>query len=217
MNDREQVIQAIRAAFGANVYPGDPWLVGSREGCEPEEEVGPFRGRTDWQALDAAFLDRQPGALHFFSEAGLRFFLPAYLIADLRGQLTYAEPLFTVTHGFSEVEATVNVGGRDFVMRSGRSAFVNPRRYGAARFEDHARFRLSVFTREEAGAIVQYLEYKRANDGPDGFDRPRIDDALNLFWRQRAASAPLRADLDRQEADLAAYLRAVRPEVDAGG
>ena len=58
----------------------------------------------------------------------------------------------------------MEVSGRTFTRRSGRTQFVNPRRFGAMTFCDYARFRLSVFTREEAGAIVAYLEFKRDED-----------------------------------------------------
>ena len=52
-----------------------------------------------------------------------------------------------------------------------------------------------MFTREEVGAIVEYLTFRRASD-----DIPEeIDAALDRFWRPRAASAPT-ADM------LAAFL-----------
>lgn len=92
MSDRESVIDLIYAVFAGNPYPGDAFLLGSTEGCEPFEEVGPFQGRQDWQSLEADFLDAHYSALSFFSEAGLRFFLPAYLVADLRGELKTADP-----------------------------------------------------------------------------------------------------------------------------
>lgn len=46
-------------------------------------------------------LDAHYSALSFFSEAAFRFFFPAYLIADLRGELRTADPLFHLTGGFS--------------------------------------------------------------------------------------------------------------------
>jgi hypothetical protein len=66
-------------------------------------------------------------------------------------------------------------------------------------WQDHARGQLSIFTREEAGAIVAYLEYKRDAD-PHGLNREEIDAALDGFWRDRAKQAPT------QEA-VAQYLR----------
>ena len=48
MRDKNEVAAAIRAAFATTPYPGDAFLVGSSEGCEPEEEAGAFRAR--WAA-----------------------------------------------------------------------------------------------------------------------------------------------------------------------
>jgi hypothetical protein len=51
MKDIKDVIKEIRGAFGNNEYPGDAFLQGSFEGCEPFEEVGPFKGKMDWRAV----------------------------------------------------------------------------------------------------------------------------------------------------------------------
>jgi hypothetical protein len=211
MSDREAVIAAVRRAFETTAHPGDAFLQGSHEGCEPAEEVGPFRGRTDWRDIDATLLDAHAGALSFFSEGGFRFFLPAYLVADLRGQLSAADPLFHLTHGFSDIEVGAPTKTRVFVIRSGRSVLLNPRRYGAMRFFDHARFRLSVFTREEAAAIVGYLTYKRDQDA-DGLYRKAIDAALTGFWLERAREAPPAEALERHIREQEEYLAAIRPE-----
>src|SRR5918997_80872 len=101
MSNKEAVIEKIYSAFETNNFPGEGFLQGSFEGCEPYEEVGPFKARHDWKGIEAGFLDAHAGALSFFSEAGFRFFIPAYLIADLRGQLSVADPTFHLTHGFS--------------------------------------------------------------------------------------------------------------------
>jgi hypothetical protein len=110
MSDREAVIEKIQGAFAGSEHPGARLLQGSFEGCEPYEEVGPFESRTDWRGIEAGFLDGHANALSFFSEAGFRFFLPAYLIADLRGHLGTADPLFHLTHGFSDRSTDVPVG-----------------------------------------------------------------------------------------------------------
>src|SRR5215212_9161940 len=189
MSDIEDVIEKIQGAFAGNEHPGGRFLQGSFEGCEPYEEVGPFENEKDWRGIDAGFLDGHANALNFFSEAGFRFFLPAYLIADLRGHLSVADPLFQLTHGFSDRTTEIPANGRTFVIRYGKSAFINQRRYGAATFYEYARYRLSVFTKEEASAIVAYLKFKRDLD-PDVFDREDIEAALNLFWLEREQTAP---------------------------
>jgi hypothetical protein len=191
---KEEVIEQIQAAFGANAYPGDRFLQGTFEGCEPYEEVSAFVGKTDWKVLDAKMLDSHYCALGFFSEAGFRFFLPAYLIADLHGELQTADPLFHLWHGFASVSADVPVASRTFRRGSGGTRLLNSKRYGAMTWSDYARYRLSVFTREEARAIVAYMTCKRAHD-QTGLDQPRIDAALEQFWLERAANAPTREDL----------------------
>lgn len=207
--DRNEVAAAIRAAFATTPYPGDAFLVGSSEGCEPEEEAGAFRGRVDRDSLDAAFLDGHYCALSFFSEGAFRYYLPAYLLADLDDRLMTADPAFHLAGGFADMTNQVEVGGRSFRRPLGRTALVNPRRLGAMTSYDYARFRLSVFARDEAAAIVMYLEYKRAQD-PAGFENAAIDAALDLFWRERASSAPTAADLAAHVAEDLAYLDAVR-------
>lgn len=208
MNDRQAVIDAIHEAFDHNQYPGDGFLQGSFEGCEPNEEIAPFKGREDWSHIDAELLDVHGIALSFFSEAGLRFFLPAYLLADLRGELATADPLFVLTHGFSDFSVNHQIGARVFVRKGGKSAFVNPRRYGGMTFYDYARYRLSVFTREEAQAIVAYLRYRRDSD-PDDLHRAEIDAALDLFWLERAGDAPLAASLEQYLNTEQEYLAAL--------
>src|SRR5215210_1468681 len=133
MKDSQGVIEEIRRAFGGNAYPGKRFLQGSFEGCEPYEEVGPFEHEEDWRSIDAGFLEGHANAPSFFSEAGFRYFLPAYLLADLRDQLQTADPLFHLTHGFSDWTTEVPARDRTFKVRHGRTAFINPRRYGAMR------------------------------------------------------------------------------------
>jgi len=213
MNDREAVIEKIRRAFAENEHPGGRFLQGGFEGCEPYEEVGPFEKEEDWRGIEAAFLDGHATALSFFSEAGFRYFLPAYLICDLRGQLQTADPLFHLTHGFSDWTTEVPAGDRTLAIRHGRTAFINPRRYGAMTSYDYARYRLSVFSREEADAIVAYLEFKRNLD-PDAIDRTYIDAALRSFWLERARTAPQAESLVQYLAEQEEYLAAIRPEIE---
>ncbi len=209
MSTKDDVIEQIRRAFGPNEYPGDAYLQGSTEGCEPFEEVGPFVGHRNWGALDAAFLDGHYSALSFFSEAGFRFFLPAYLIADVEGRLMTADPVFHLANGFHEIEVKLETPARTFIRRAGGSTLVNPRRYGAMTAADYARYRLSVFTRDEAAAIVSYLKYRCSRDS-DGIDGPAIDAALESYWLDRAAHAPEKASLARHVAEEEEYVAAIR-------
>jgi len=211
MNDKETVIKKIREAFADNEYPGDRFLQGSFDGCEPAAAVEPFKGRDDWQTIQAALLDSHYEALSFFSEAGLRFFLPAYLVADLRDELQTADPLFVLVHGFGDQQIEHRTRSGVFVRQTGRTALLNPNRYGAMTFYDYARWRLSVFTREEAQAIVAYLRYKRDTD-PHQMHQQEIEAALNLYWLERAKNAPSAASLEQHLKDEAGYLAAISGE-----
>jgi len=206
MQTKQQVIEHIQQAFRDTERPGDAFLQGSHEGCEPGESVAPFIGVTDWSHLDPAVLDAGYDALSFFSEGGFRYFVPAYLIADLQDQLQTADPVFHLTNGLFDKVVKVPAGQRIYEKRIGKSAFVNPRRYGAMTWHDHARCRLSVFTREEAGAIVAYLEYKRDAD-PHKLYAEEVQTALDSFWRDRAANAPTHQTVQQHLKDEADYLK----------
>jgi hypothetical protein len=213
VSGKEAVIKKIYDAFSGNEFPDVAFLQGSFEGCEPYEEVGPFRDKRDRKGIKADFLDAHESALYFFSEAGFRFFLPAYLIADLNDQLSIADPLFHLTHGFYDITVSIPKKDRVFVIRSGKSELLNPRRYGALTSYNYARYRLSVFTREEASAIVAYLKYKRDFD-PDVIEKERIDAALGLFWLERERTAPLAESLKKHIAEQEEYLAAIRSDIE---
>ena len=205
MKRQEEVIEQIERAFGANPYPGDNFIQGSYEGCEPYEEIQAFIGKTDWRTLDSELLDRRYAALSFFSEAGFRFFLPSYVIADLREQLRTADPLFHLSHGFTSISAVGLAPPSGIVHDTGETRLVNPKRYGAMTWADHARCRLSIFTREEAQAIVSYLVYKREHDTL-GTNRSRIDAALEKYWLGRAENAPTAESLQAHLREEAAFI-----------
>jgi len=213
MISKEAVINQILSAFGDNEYPGDNCLCGSVDGSEPYAETSAFKGKIEWRTLDSGMLDAHSSALSFFSEAAFRFFLPAYLIADLRGELLTAEPLFHLT-GFSVTSIQVPAKSRIFTRNGGGSTLMNPRRYGAMTFADYARYRLSVFTKEESSAIVAYLNYARETD-THGINTPQILEALNVFWLDRVEHAPSEENLKthlREDGEFITHLLGKTPE-----
>lgn len=204
----DQLTEHISQAFKINTYPGDAYLQASFESDEAYEETGAFKGKTDWTSLEPTFLDNHSSALNFFSEAAFRFYLPAYLIADLRHDLQQAEPLFHLTHGFHKIEVQIPVGTQTFTRRSGGQLLLNPQRYGAMTFEDYARYRLSVFVREEVEEIIAYLNYQRDHD-LDGMNREAITLALDGYWLERVQTASTRAQLDEHLSQEKAYIDAL--------
>ena len=95
MPDAQQVIELIREAFRDTDHPGDAFLQGSQDGCEPAEVTAPVKGVTHWMQIDPTILDPNYTALSFFSEGGFRHFLPAFLIADLQDNCGLPIPFST--------------------------------------------------------------------------------------------------------------------------
>jgi hypothetical protein len=163
----------IEQAF-ASVEPPPPWcLVNSQEGTEPLLLAEEFHDKTDWRALDAAFIDQAPGglgsALSFFSDEAFRYYLPAYLLADIAGKLERADPVFALTHG---------------LHHASRHQKINPRRYGERTWSDHARHKFAMFNRQEKDAIASYLVYKTQGQTLADFEKQRIQETLDNYWQK---------------------------------
>lgn len=171
---RRRVEEEIRLAFG-DVPPPPRWcLVDSKEGEEPRLLEEEFRELPDWRSLDSRLLDRAPGgyatALGFFSVEAFRYYLPAFLLADLAGSLEQVDVVFHLVHGLDSGTATQPV---------------NPLRYGPRTWSDHARHRFSIFDARQARAIVLYLEVKLSEHG-SGMVGRGISEALSNYWRPKA-------------------------------
>jgi hypothetical protein len=146
-------------------HPGDEQVRSSDLGCEPEEVAALFAGKHDWRALEPAFLDQ--AGLGFLSPAAFRFYLPAFLLADLAGALMTQTPSFYLSHGLDNL---------------GRVSRVNPLHYGELTWFDHAAERFAVFTTAEAGAIADYLRWRAADEVGD---KALLQAAAN-FWLPKA-------------------------------
>lgn len=162
----------VSAAFARVPYPGDWCLAGSTEGDEPRLVAKAFEGKRSWKRLDPVFLDAAPdgfaSALSFFSDEAFRFYLPAYLLADLAGALERVDPVFHLTYGLTAATRTKRV---------------NARRYGERTLFDLARFKFSMFNAAQAAAIEAYLERKA---DVDALARGEIGEALTSYWSGRA-------------------------------
>jgi hypothetical protein len=152
----------IRTAFARTPYPGDHQLCGSKPGDGPATFAMEFRGAC-WQSLHPEMLHRT--ALFVFSDAGMRYFLPAFLLADLHHGIpsgdTPGSPISHLTDGFCTPRKTRLVERRTDYDR---------RAYAVRRF--------SVFSREERLAIVRYLELPRNDDR----EAREVRQALETYW-----------------------------------
>lgn len=172
MSATQALKDQICAAFADVEYPGDQRLRGSDEGDEPFRVERDFQGKRDWRSLDAKFIDHSPdglgSALSFFSHEAFRFYLPAYMLADVDGRLDKVNPVFQLTHGVDD---------------NTRRERINSLRYGGRVWFEHASERFDAFTREEAAAVVAYLTFKR---DPEDFYCASIDEAIKNYWHTRS-------------------------------
>ena len=102
-DDENRVLNLVRSAF-RDVTLGEG--VGLREAnglddyadsrtlaaCRAKDEKG------DWSAISVKDLNRYSSSLSFFDAEGMRFHLPAYLVADLQGTLTNADVVFHLVY-----------------------------------------------------------------------------------------------------------------------
>jgi hypothetical protein len=160
----------IREAFAETPYPGDAHLRGSDVGEDPYEVEAAFRGKTDWRILTPEFLDRHYDALSFLSGPGLRFYLPAYLLADLDSKLMTADPLFCLWYGFDN---------------EGMRKVVNPVYHGDQTWFEVKREMFATFTAKEARAIVAYMRWRQPNCILEQ-EKRSVDEAIHNFWLEKA-------------------------------
>ncbi len=93
----------IRAAF-AGVVLGEGIGLRQAQGlddCADARTMEAYRAQDekgDWSSIPVADLDRCYSSLSFFDADGMRFHLPAYLVADLEGTLQTADVLFHLVY-----------------------------------------------------------------------------------------------------------------------
>jgi catechol 2,3-dioxygenase-like lactoylglutathione lyase family enzyme len=174
---RAALEEQIKTAF-STVPPPPVWcLSNSQEGDEPLQVEQAFRDKRDWRALSPEFLDSAPdglaSALSFFSDEAFRFYLPAYLLADLGGHLHQVDVLFHVTHGLDDAS---------------KGQPVNPLRYGSRTWFDSASHKFAIFDTAQAAAIAAFIEYKIESPDTADFERVTACQALDNFWIGRTIS-----------------------------
>ncbi len=166
------LIQQITLAFNQVPYPGDDHLTDSTYGEEPAALVKDFSGKTNWQDLSPEFLDQAPDgwgtALCFFSGAALWFYLPAYLIADIKGQLFIADPTVRLCMGLTPL------GGMQKIAQV----------WGGGTMAEYARRDFAPYDAQQVQAIVDYLWWRRDIDDTGG--DIIVEQALEHYWLERS-------------------------------
>ena len=164
------LIQKIKNAFADVSYPGDESLTNSF-GEEAEALKKDFRGKTNWTLLTPEFLNQAPygwgSAVSFFSAEALQFYLPAYLIADIKGALDCADATSRLCSFVTPQ------------MENRRIARI----YGGGTLGEHARADFERLSASQVSAIVAYLWWKLDREGYDLI----IEQALENYWLEREA------------------------------
>jgi hypothetical protein len=103
IDEKDRVLSLIRSAFrGVTLGKG----VGLRQGqglddYADDRALASYRAqdeKNDWSAISVIDLDRCYSSLSFFDADGMRFHLPAFLVADLEGSLQTADVLFHLVY-----------------------------------------------------------------------------------------------------------------------
>ncbi len=162
----------IRSAFDAVEYPGDDRIaVTDSYGDEPELTAAAFVGKRDRWAISSADLDYaslNACCLSFFTPEAFRFYLPAFMVADLDGSLGEADPEFYLWNGLTDDRIDA-VASRVWT--------------GDATCGDLRREHFADFTREQAAVVVEVL---RSRVEFNGFNRSEVGQALRNFWLAKA-------------------------------
>lgn len=166
----ETLLQQIEQAFDDVEYPGDDLLTDSTYGDEPEALKREFKDKNNWQTLDAKFLDQAPegwsSALFFFSDQALLFYLPAYLLADIRGELSIVTPETRLTSFLTVPGAKTKIA----------------KQWGGGTMEKRVRKGFALFTQQQVSATVTYLQWKLTQYS---FEDMFIQPALDNYWLPR--------------------------------
>lgn len=192
----EALLRQIGEAFAAAPYPGDENVCHPAKGDDEAAEYALEFRDARWQHLHPRFVQYHYPALSFFTPQAFRYFLPAFLVADLMAdQLQVpasADPVFHLTHGFSSGPPGMNkldLFDLEEVRQELAKQFPELEEAGLLSDDDRlelpevdwearARQRFSLFGQQEREAIVAYLRHKAG----DELTRPQIEEALGQYW-----------------------------------
>lgn len=161
---KDKLIQKISDSFSEVEFPGNDNLVGQSYGDEPVLVRNHFFGHSDWKILTHEFLDVD-GALSFLSDEAFRFYIPAFMIADINGQLDYNSPAFRLCWSVtpqSENDKIAEIWGGGTMGEKAKKCF-------------------DQFSKEQVSAIVSYLYWSLSQDE----NNCTIEQALENYWIQR--------------------------------
>lgn len=166
------IIEELKTAFPSMRPVRFVPMVNSVQGDEPLQIEADFADKDDWTKLSYEWLDMVPdglaSALSFLGDEAIRFYIPAFLAADLAGALHRVDPTFALVHGFDDMS---------------RDQRIWPRKDET--WTDFACARWDNLTQDQAAAIIHYLEWRVERNGLD--IEHTVVEALAAYWYPRAA------------------------------
>ncbi|MDR3294674.1 MAG: hypothetical protein LBT26_02425 [Clostridiales Family XIII bacterium] len=193
MEEKEKLIESIRAAFMGEQYPGDMDIVYDNTGfyLDVEEIKQKLIGKS-WQEADKEFLfSERNDAPHFFSKAGFKYYIPAFMTAAvayydemddlpdaLIGKFTFPEE-----RDIAELEAAAKAGNALLPQFAAEPGDFFQRRLGGLA-EEQRRFAeyMAEFNDAQCKVIRAFLEYmQRCYDRGDLYNNPAV--AVERYWK----------------------------------
>ncbi len=160
MTTIDKLTEEIKIAFKNNEFCGNDNIVNPSYGEEAKSIKKHFYGQKNWKIISSDFLDKD-GALSYFTNDAFNFYLPAYMLADLKGELEINDPsvrlCWSVTSQSENQKLTKVFGGRT-ISELAAECF-------------------SSFSMEQINTIIKYLQWKH-----DQTDDLMIQQALCNYW-----------------------------------
>lgn len=162
--NKDELIEKINAAFSEVEYPGDDCLIHHSYGDEPKLVRNHFIGHNNWRILTNEFLDFD-GALSFLSDKAFRFYIPAFIIADINKKLDYNDPVIRLCWSLSPQSDNTKIA----------------KIWEGGTIGERARKCFDEFSKEQVNAIVSYLNWRLLNDENNYL----IEQAFSNYWLKR--------------------------------
>jgi len=161
---KDDLIREISEAFSNTKYPGDEKLVLASYGSESKLVQNHFTGHNNWMELTRAFLDFD-GALAFFSDDAFRYYIPAFIIADIEDELAYNSPATSLCWPLTPQSENAKIA----------------QVWGGKTLGDRARECFDGFSKDQVRAIISYLYWKLSMQNDDY----TTEQAMLNYWLKR--------------------------------
>ncbi len=156
----DKLIEEIKTAFKNNEFCGNDNIVNPSYGEEAESIKKHFYGQNNWEMLASDFLDKD-GALSFLTNEAFHFYLPAYMIADIRCELGFNDPCVRLCWAVTSQSETKKIA----------------KNWGGGTIGEKATECFTGFSIEQISAIVKYLKWKYSHTNDF-----MIQQALDNYW-----------------------------------